>query len=58
MLFSQVIEEQGTSPRCGSFKPTLGPNLPTSSVDSCLELAMLGFNDMFTCVSSVGREGS
>lgn len=57
MLFGQIIEETGTRPRHVSFKSTTGLNLQMGSVDSCLELVMLGCTDMFTYWSSVGREG-
>lgn len=46
---------RGTGPRHVSAKPTLGLNLETGSADRCLELVMRGCNDMFTCLSSVGR---
>lgn len=48
---------RGTRPRHVSSKPTLGLNLEMGSGDRHLELVMLGCNDMFTCLSSVGREG-
>lgn len=57
MLFGQVIEKTGTRPRHVSFKPTTSLNLQMGSVDSCLELLMLGCTDMFTYSSSVGRKG-
>lgn len=48
---------RGTRPRSVSSKPTLGLHLETGSLDTGSELVRLGCNDMFTCLSSVGRKG-